>query len=142
MKKRIAILAAALLALALLSSCTVKGRPLPEGLEETSLLDAGREIATLLNGSDWQGVYDRLRPASQALSSPDTFQTYMAERLEKAGPYSRETDALATGQTIKDTGEEYGTAVLYCKHEKKNVVYRIAFSTDMELIDIDVTVQG
>ena len=141
MRKRIAALLAAALVLSLLGGCKVKGSPLPGGMEEAALLDAGREIVTLLNASDWQEVYGRLRPASQALTSPEAFQTYMVQRLDKAGSYVQETDALATGQTIQDTGEEYGTAVLYCKHEKKTLVYRIAFSTEMELIDFDVSVR-
>ena len=65
----------------------------------------------------------------------------MEERLAKAEAYVRETDAMATGQTLKDTGEEYGTAVFYCKHEKKNLMYRIAYSVDMELIGIQITVR-
>ena len=48
---------------------------------------------------------------------------------------------MATGQKLKDTGEEYGTAVLYCKHEKKTVMYRVAFSTEMELMGIEAKVQ-
>ena len=53
----------------------------------------------------------------------------------------KEDDALATGQTIKDSGEEYGTAVLYCKHEKKSIMYRVAFSTGLELMGVEVKVQ-
>ena len=52
-----------------------------------------------------------------------------------------EIEAMATGQTLKDTGEEYGTAVFYCKHEKKSVIYRIAYSTDMELMGVQVKIQ-
>ena len=62
----------------------------------------------------------------------------MEERLDKAGAYKSEDEAMATGQKIKDTGEAYGTAVLYCKHEKKNVIYRVAYSVDMELMGIEV----
>ena len=63
----------------------------------------------------------------------------MGEWLDKAGTYVKEEEAMATGQTLKDTGEEYGTAVLYCKHEKKNLMYRVAFSTGMELMGIQIT---
>ena len=65
----------------------------------------------------------------------------MEERLSKAGAYKSEEEAMATGQTLKDTGEEYGTAVFYCKHEKKNLMYRVAYSADMELMGIQVTVR-
>ena len=65
----------------------------------------------------------------------------MEEHLSKAGAYQKEDEAMATGQALKDTGEEYGTAVLYCKHEKKSVIYRVAYSTDMELMGIQVKIQ-
>lgn len=141
MKKHFLLLFAVLAGLLLLSGCRVSGHPLPEGMEESAVLDAGRELVTLLNEGDWQEVYDRLRSDAQATSSPEAIQTYMEERLSKAGAYTREEEAMTTGQTIKDTGEEYGTAVLYCRHEKKSIVYRVAFSTDMELMGIEARVQ-
>ena len=95
----------------------------------------------MLSGGEWQEVYSLLRADAQETSGPESIQSYMEERLDKAGAYKLETEAMATGQKIKDTGEEYGTAVFYCKHEKKNLMYRVAYSTDMELMGIQVTVR-
>ncbi|RKI69041.1 DUF3887 domain-containing protein [bacterium 1xD42-67] len=139
--KKLIWLALPLLLLALLPGCKISGHPLPQGMEEDAVLDAGREIVALLNGGDWQEVYDRLRADAQETSSPEGIRSYMEERLAKAKGYVKETDAMATGQKLKDTGEEYGTAVLYCKHEKKTVMYRVAFSTEMELMGIEAKVQ-
>ena len=141
MKKRLRLLAAALAALLLLSGCKVSGSPLPEGMDETAVLEQGREIAALLNSGDSQAVWDSLRSDAREASSPEAIQAYMEERLEKAGAYKSETDAMATGQTLKDTGETYGTAVLYCKHEKKSLMYRVAYSVNMELMGIQITVR-
>ena len=141
MKKKFALLLAAVSALLLLSGCRVSGNPLPEGMEEDTVLEQGREIVALLNGGSWQEVYDRLRSDAQETSSPETIQSYMEERLEKAKSYVKETEAMTTGQKLKDTGEEYGTAVIYCKHEKKSIMYRVAYSVDMELMGIEVKVQ-
>lgn len=141
MRKKFALLLAALAALFLLSGCKVSGNPLPEGMEGDTVLEQGREIVALLNGGDWQEVYSRLRADAQETASPETIQSYMEERLEKAGAFKEEDEAFATGQKIKETGEEYGTAVLYCKHEKKSIMYRVAYSTDMELMGIQVTVR-
>lgn len=141
MKKRAPLLAVALAFLLVLTGCRVSGRPLPEGMEEETVLDAGREIVSLLNGEGWQEVYDLLRDDARETSSPEAIRDYMAERLDKAGAYQSEDEAMATGQKLKDTGEEYGTAVLYCKHEKKSLMYRIAYSTDMELMGIQITVR-
>ena len=141
MRKKFVLLLAALTALCLLSGCKVSGHPLPEEMEENTLLEQGREVVALLNGGEYQTIYDTLRADAKETSSPEAIQEYMEERLAKAEAYVRETDAMATGQTLKDTGEEYGTAVFYCKHEKKNLMYRIAYSVDMELIGIQITVR-
>lgn len=141
MKKRLFLLLIAVGTLLLLAGCKVSGNPLPEGMEEDAVLEQGREVVSLLNSEGYQEVYDLLREDAREGSSPGAIQSYMAERLDKAGAYRQETEAMATGQKLKDTGEEYGTAVFYCKHEKKNVMYRIACSTDMELMGIQVTVR-
>ncbi len=141
MKKRLCLLALPLALLLLLAGCKVSGNPLPEGMEEETVLEQGREVVAMLNGGEWQEVYSLLRADAQETSGPESIQSYMEERLDKAGAYKLETEAMATGQKIKDTGEEYGTAVFYCKHEKKNLMYRVAYSTDMELMGIQVTVQ-
>ena len=141
MKKRLCLLALPLALLLLLSGCKVSGNPLPEGMEEETVLEQGREVVARLNGGEWQAVYDALREDAKETSSPEAIQAYMEEFLDKAKAYEKETDAMATGQKLKDTGEEYATAVFYCKHEKKSLMYRIAYSTDMELMGIQITVR-
>lgn len=144
MKKRLRFLPAALTVLAalfLLSGCRVSGNPLPEGMDEDTVLGQGREIVALLNSGDYQAVYDSLRSDARGTSSPESIRAYMEERLERAGAYKSEDEAMATGQTLKDTGEAYGTAVFYCRHEKKSLMYRVAYSADMELMGIQITVR-
>jgi len=141
MKKRLILLAAVLTVLCLLSGCKVSGNPLPEGMEEETVLEQGREVVAQLNGGEYQAVYDALREDAKETSSPEAIQAYMEEFLDKAKAYEKETDAMATGQKLKDAGEEYATAVFYCKHEKKSLMYRIAYSTDMELMGIQITVR-
>lgn len=141
MRRKLVLILAVLGGLLLLSACRVSGNPLPEGMEEETVLEQGREIVALLNEGDWQEVYDRLRSDAQETSSPEAIQSYMEERLEKAKAYVKETEAMTTGQKLKNTGEEYGTAVIYCKHEKKSIMYRVAYSVDMELMGIEARVQ-
>ena len=142
MKKRILTLLFLLCTALLLCSCNVEGNPLPEGMDETAVLEAGRAIVTDLNESDWQAIYNQLREdAKTATGSPDAIQAHMQTVLDKVGLYESEKDAMATGQKVKETGEQYATAVFYCEHEKNQAMYRIAFSTDMELIGLQVTKQ-
>lgn len=142
MKKRILTLFVGLCAAFLLCSCAVEGNPLPEGMDEASVLDTGRQIITDLNAGNWQTIYDQLREdAKTATGSPEAVQAHMEAVLEKVGPYVAEEEAMATGQTLKESGEQYATAVFYCKHEKDDAMYRIAFSTELELIGLQVTKQ-
>ena len=133
----LALLAA--LCLPLLAGCG--GKKLPQGMDEEELLEAGREIVSLLNQGSYQEVYDRMRADGQQASTVEDIQTAMEDLLSQVGPYVRETDCLATGQTL-DSGEEYGTAVFYCRHEKKKAVYRVAFSAQMELMGFTVGKQS
>jgi len=140
MKKRILTLFALACTVFLLCSCNVEGNPLPDGMDETTVLTAGREIVTDLNAGAWQGIYDQLREdAKTATGSPAAIEEHMQTVLNKVGPYVSEEEAMATGQKLKESGEQYATAVFYCKHEKNQAMYRIAFSTDMELIGLQVT---
>ena len=141
MKRRTLLLLTVLSMLLLLAGCKVSGRPLPEGMEEDTVVEQGREVVALLNQEDWQGVYDLLRADAQEGASLADFEAAMMKNLEKAGAYVKESEAMTTGQKLKATGEEYGTAVFYCKHEKKNVLYRIAYSVEMELMGVEVKVQ-
>ena len=61
----------------------------------------------------------------------------MNSAVEKAGTFEKEEDSMVTGQKL-DSGEEYATAVFYCKHSEKDVVYRIAFDTDMVLMGLEI----
>ena len=138
MKKKLTVLLAALAAFCALTSC--EGNTLPEGMDENTLLEQGRAVVLALNASEWKEIYDQFRSDAQETTSPEGIESYMAEILEEAGPYETEEDNLLTGQKL-DSGEEYATTVLYCEHEDEDVMYRIAFSKDMELIGIQIKVQ-
>ena len=136
MKKKLWALAAALLA-CLVVLCACKGNPLPQGMEEDKVLQQGRSVMELLNQGDWQAVYDQLRSDAKESTSPENIESYMNSAVEKAGTFEKEEDSMATGQKL-DSGEEYATAVFYCKHSEKDVVYRIAFDTDMVLMGLEI----
>lgn len=137
MKKRRILLLAAVLGVLLLVGC--KGKPLPQGMEEQALLDAGRQIVAQLTAGEYQAVADAFRENVRQ-EHGITAQTVrdLMDNVSKAGAYVKETDCLATAQTDKTTGESYGVAVLYCKHEKDDVMYRASFDTDLTLIGLSV----
>ena len=106
MKKRLLALCMAACTAFLLCSCSaVKGNPLPEGMDEAEVLEAGSQIVTDLNEGDWQAVYDLLREdAKQQTASPDAIRDHMNAVLEKVGPFKSVEQSMATGQKLKDSG--------------------------------------
>ena len=140
-KKRIALLLvlAMVLTLGLLTGCKkTEGNPLPEGMDEAAVLDAGREVVALLTAEDYQAVVDRMRPDVVASGVTAANIKTAMDGVAKAGKYVEESDAMATGQTDKDSGEEYAVAAIFAKHEKKGVRYRVAFDQDMNLIGLQI----
>lgn len=141
--RRIALLLSLVLTVGLLAGCGKhEGSPLPEGMETEAVLAAGREIVTLLNNDGYEEILSRLRAdvaagGARPLTAKDIKQQTM-DTLDKAGAYVSETEAMATGQKNKDSGEEFSEAVIFAKHEKKTVRYRIALDVDMTLIGIQV----
>ena len=71
MRRKIALMLAVLGALVLLAGCKVSGNPLPEGMEEETVLEQGREVVAMLNAGEWQEVYDLLRSDARETSSPE-----------------------------------------------------------------------
>ena len=100
--------------LLLLTSC--KGNPLPNGMEEETLLQAGQEVVLLVVDGDIEALVQR--------------------QLEGAGEYREITDRMATGQSSQ--GESYGVAVFYCSYTGDKVLFRVAFDPQMSLIGLEV----
>lgn len=131
-KTRFAAVMAVLLLL--LSGC--EGKPLPAGMEEETLLRHGREMVILLTGGDYEAVLERMREDVAASVTAEDIRALVISQTDGAGVYHQIDSSMATGQS--SNGEEYGVAVFYCKYEKKNVLFRLAFDTNYELIGLEV----
>lgn len=127
----------AVLVMLLLAACQVK--PLPGGMEETALLDAGQEALLMLAGGDYEGVFGLLREdVAEALTAED-IRDLALRQLDGAGVYKQIESRMATGQS--SDGEDYGVAVFYCEYSKKDVLVRLAFDPDYALIGLEVKKQ-
>ena len=69
----------------LLLLCACDGNPLPQGMEEETLLDQGREIVQLLNEGDYDAIYDQMRQDGQETTSVEDIQSYFQAVLDEAG---------------------------------------------------------
>lgn len=138
MRKQMALFTAlALSVLLLLSAC--RGAPLPSGMDESALLEAGKDVMLLMVGGDYEVVYGMLRADVAAGTTPEAIGDLVLRQTENAGIYKQIDSSMATGQS--SNGEEFGVAVLYCDFSKKDVLFRLAFDTNMDLIGIDIKQQ-
>lgn len=126
--------ALALLVLLLLTGC--QGKPLPAGMEEETLLRHGREAVILLTAGDYEAVRERMREDVAAGVAAEDIRSLVLRQTDGAGVYKEISSSMVTGQS--SNGESYGVAVFYCKYEKKNLLFRLAFDTDYRLIGMEV----
>ena len=131
------IRSAALLAVLVLLLCGCQGKPLPAGMDEETLLQHGREVVILVTNEDYVAVRDLMREDVASGVTAEDIQSLVIQQTGNAGTYKEIDSAMATGQS--SDGESYGVAVLYCKYEKKNVLFRLAFDRNYELIGMEVT---
>lgn len=132
-KKLIALSLAAVLCLLCLAGC--EGKPLPDGMDEETLLSSGQEVVDLLIGGEYQQVHDRFRSDIQDGLTVDNVKNLMETETKDAGTFEKVKDTLATGST---EGEPHGIAVIYCEYTEKNVRFRVAFDPDMALIGLEI----
>ena len=144
MKKLTALFlsAAMVLSLLMLSGCSMggpaEGTPLPQGMDEAAVITEGRKVVEMLVNEEYFEIVDLMRPDIAAGVAPGSIRELMENVVKKAGKYVEETEAMATGQKNKDAGETLGEAVIFAKHDKKQVRYRIVFDPEMNLVGLQV----
>lgn len=137
MRRSAASLAALVMALLLLAGC--QGNPLPDGMDEAALLEAGRDVVLLLVSGDYESVRAALRPDVAETVAVEDIQRLVLQQTDGAGVYKQIDSSMVTGQS--SDGEDYGVGVYYCQYAKKKVLFRIAFDRDMQLIGMEVKKQ-
>ena len=136
MKQKTRSFAALVLLVLLLCGC--QGRPLPEGMNEETLLQNGREIVALLASGSYEEVHGMMREDVAAEVTAERIQQLVLKQTNGAGTYKQIESWMATGQS--SNGERYGVAVFYCNYSTKNVMFRLAFDTSYELIGMEVRI--
>ena len=131
MRKRGYLIASlAMLLLLVLSGC--KGNKLPDGMDEDKVSSAGLAVMSQLTKDEYEEVYDALREDVREQTSADAIEEMMDTATEGRGSFKKVKDSMVTGVT--DADEPHAGA----KYDKKSVVFRIAFDTEMNLIGLDV----
>lgn len=136
--KTIWIYAAGLLAaLLLLAGC--RGEALPAGMDEDALLRAGREVALEIVDGNYEAVWEAMRQDVRESVTAQDIQSLVLQQLDGAGVYREIEQSMTTGQTVQ--GEHIGIAVLYCAFSKDDVLFRVSFDPEMQLVGISIQKQ-
>ena len=133
-KRGYLIVSLVMLLLLVLSGC--KGNKLPDGMDEDKVSSAGLAVMSQLTKGEYEEVYDALREDVRAQTSAEAIETMMERATEGRGSFKKVKDSMVTGVT--DADEPHAIAVIGAKYDKKSVVFRIAFDTEMNLIGLDV----
>ena len=134
LKQKARTFAALVLLACLLCGC--QGNPLPEGMDEETLLQNGREVVLLLVSGDYEAVLERMREDVAAGVTAEDIQALVLRETDGAGVYKEIDSTMATGQS--SDGEEYGVAVIYCRYSKKNILFRCSFDGNYSLLGLQV----
>lgn len=130
MKKILILIVSLVMSLVSLTGC--KGEALPEGMEEDVLFTAGKDVMLLLVGGDYEAVHEMLREDQREIVGVDDIREVVSSQLNGAGIYKQIEDHMATGQVVN--GERYGISVLYCEFSEEDVLIRISFDRDWNLV--------
>ena len=112
------------------------GNELPDGMDEDKVSSAGLAVMSQLTKGEYEEVYDALREDVREQTSADAIEEMMDTATEGRGSFKKVKDSMVTGVT--DADEPHAIAVIGAKYDKKSVVFRIAFDTEMNLIGLDV----
>ncbi len=138
MKKKLTVILslALLLPILLLSGCT-KANPLPDSMDQDQVSEVAQQIVNELVAGEYQSVADRFRDDMKNAYSvtAQTVETMMGT-VTKAGPYVATERVLVLGGDKKIQNEDYATALVYCKHEEKAIVYEMSLDINLELLGL------
>lgn len=142
-RKRVGALALAVtvvLSLFLLAGC--KGKPLPEGMDKETVQTKAEEVLALLADGDYTQVAEQFRQdvREEYGVTADTI-TQAMEQVAGAGAYVKLADSTVVGGENENFDGEYAVAVLYCKHEKKKVVYQFSIDPSYQLIGFSAQIR-
>ena len=109
-----------------------RSKPLPEGMDADALVTSGREVLLLLVEGEYEAVHEMLREDQRALFTAEDIRDVVTKQLDGAGEYKQIEDHMTTGSTINN--ERYGIAVFYCDFSEEDVLIRVSFDPQMQLV--------
>ena len=145
LRRRLLALTLAVGLLLLLGGCRSQKSqrlPLPEGMDKETVQTKAEEVLALLADGDYTQVAEQFRQdvREEYGVTADTI-TQAMEQVAGAGAYVKLTDSTVVGGENENFDGEYAVAVLYCKHEKKKVVYQFSIDPSYQLIGFSAQIR-
>lgn len=138
--RRVVKLSAVVLAVLLLAGCSSQEEtePLPESMDEETVLAAGEDILNQLLDGEYEAVYEEFREDIRAGLTMEDVQNLVEPAIQEAGTY----EGIEKADTIGSTeGEEHGIARFLCNFSEEDVAINLAFDPEMDLIGLSAGVQ-
>ena len=138
MKKRLLMISALALACVLgLTGCTKAQErgPIPEGVDETALVEAGREVLDQLIAGEYQEVRDRFREDIRADVTVEDVAAIIDPVLAEVGTFQsvEETDAYGD-----EEDEPLAAVDFLCSFSQEQARFRVVFDDDLVLTGLAV----
>ena len=140
--KKLWKLSALALGVLLLAGCASQEEttePLPESMDQETVLSAGESILNELLAGQYQRVYDEFREDIKENLTPESVQDLVEPAFQEAGEYQEIKNADVIGST---EGEEHGIARFLCTFSEEEVAINVAFDPEMDLIGLSAGVQS
>ena len=140
--KKLWKLSALALGVLLLAGCASQEEttePLPESMDQETVLSAGESILNELLAGQYQRVYDEFREDIKENLTPESVQDLVEPAFQEAGDYQEIKNADVIGST---EGEEHGIARFLCTFSEEEVAINVAFDPEMDLIGLSAGVQS
>lgn len=126
----------------LLTGCT-SSTPLPEGMDEETVIAAGQEVLDELLAGEYDKVQSRIREDVRNQQGKeitvDVIKQLVDEYIvpEELGEFKEISVSAAEGVNDPES-EPHGVAVFHCEYEEEKVAFGFAFDLDMNLIGLSI----
>lgn len=135
--KFIAIYMCFLLLLTGMAGCGSTGQ-LPEGLDETTVDAAAKELLNAMNQRDYERMVELYTDGENFGITPPTAEEWAASVdgiLDQLGDFEGYGDTAYA--TVEDeTFGTYGVALVKCNYKNQDIVWRVSFTPEMEIIGL------
>lgn len=102
-----------------LAACSGLGSKLSEDFDETAVKDYAKQVITLINNNDSEGIIKMSTAQLEEALTKETLEE-VYEAIAKGGAFKEFSEISVAGHTDSTSKEEFAIAVVNTKYEEKN----------------------